>query len=387
MFGENECLIKKNVDANIKKYRKLVAINNGVAKIWIANSDFNGSQIRNILSQLNYILKLYGRRCKVIEFSFEMFVPKDKMTYIILEIIIYSLIKKYNKNIRFGNTKINCNINTCGFYESILYEWLTKKIPHEKYVDIFERKNRINRNSFRKIIKAEDISAVSTLMSEVKSFLKVFDINYEDRNKISRIISELADNACEHAKYDCLIDVDISEEHHKKGDENGKYYSVNICVLNFSEILLGEQVRNKIMSRQFENSERYEGIEKAYKQHKKMFDESYTEEHFFMLASFQDKISGRYEETETGGRGLAEIVKELEQSVDEYECYVLSGKKVIFFHPESLELDDNGWISFNLEKDFFGHRPAANVISYSDTDLGGTGYNLSLVYRRSENDG
>lgn len=384
MFSENEFLIKKNPYKNING--KMIEFNNGVAKIKIGNNVFDGSVIRNILEQLNYILKFYGKKCKAIQFDFKTFEPKDKMTYIIFEIIIYSLIKKYGKYINMRTEKICFHINTEGFCESILYAWLCKKIPYEKYTEIFERKNRIERNSYRRIIKADDISAVSDLMGDTKTFLKGFDINDEDMKRISRIVSELADNACEHGNCDCLVDVDVEEDYTKDGDETGDYYSVNICVLNFSDILLGEKVKKKILSKQFHDAAIYKGIENAYIKHKQMFDDRYTEDHFFMLASFQDKISGRCEETNTGGRGLAEIVKELEQSVDEYECYVISGSKGIFFYPENLDVDGNGWISFNRKKDFVNFQPEHNVVTYSDTDLGGTGYNLSLIYRRSKNE-
>ena len=170
----------------------------------------------------------------------------------------------------------------------------------------------------------------------------------------------------------------------KNQDLYGQYYSVNICGINFSDILLGQQLKKKILQKQFHNSEKYQAISAAYENHKSQFDNVYTDEHFFILASFQDNITGREMEVNTGGKGLAEIVGELEKCVYVYDCYVMTGDKAIFFQPEFLEIDHNGWISFNGENDFINCRPVEGIISSSDTKLCGTGYNLTLVYKRSD---
>ena len=129
---------------------------------------------------------------------------------------------------------------------------------------------------------------------------------------------------------------------------------------------------------------RYADILEAYKYHINLFNQNYSEKHFFALASFQDKISGRASARNTGGRGLAEIVRELEKRVDVYECYVLSGDKVIFFHPDCLETDNRGYITFNTKNDFIYGKPDSKVVSYSSTNLCGTGYNLASIYKRSK---
>ena len=381
MTGAEKLLQKNSIELG-KLIRKLILKRNGVVTINIGENGFGGSQVRNLLGQLNYVLKRYGNSCKIIEIRVNNFLPKDKLSYIILEIVIYMLVKSYKKKVYFFANKAVRNINTCGLKDSLLYDMLSRKIDCEEYVQNFEKANRVKSSSFRRIIKHDDKRAISHLMRDIKTFLKRWEIEKDDCSRISKIVSELADNACEHAESECFIDVDISNMYKKEGEDN-EYYSVSICVLNFSDILLGEQVKKKIVSNQFQMSERYEGITHAYNSHKNFFDNRYTEDHFFILASFQDEISGRCEESNTGGKGLTELVREIEKCVDEYECYVLTGNSVIFFHPDCLEIDNDGWISFNVEKDFTNHQPDGKIISYSDTDLGGTGYNLSLIYKRS----
>ena len=96
----------------------------------------------------------------------------------------------------------------------------------------------------------------------------------------------------------------------------------------------------------------------------------------------QNCISGRENEYETGGKGLTEIVRELELNSMHHECYVLFGNKIIFFEPEFLEIDKNSCISFNKVKDFLYSKPCDEAIGTSNTYLEGTGYNLTLVYKK-----
>ena len=382
MFTDNETLIKDNHDYKSWKIKKTKISKNGTLRIIVKEEFFGGKQVREILTSLNFSLKKYGKKLRRVEFIFSKFRPADKMSYIMLEIIIFLLKEKYNIEIGLNGT-LDTDINTYGLLESILADFGTRKISNTDFLDMFKKKNRLKSRSMRKIISCNDVSEISILMSEVKSFLKVFEICEEDRKNISRVVCELADNACEHAKNDCLVDIDVSNPHKKKGDEIGEYYAVNICILNFSNILLGEKVKNKILNSDYsEKGEQYKKIYDAYTIHKQLFDKTYTEEHFFLMASFQNEISGRDFETETGGKGLAEIVGELEKTVDQYSCYVLSGKNGIAFHPNTLEIDQNGWISFNCKKDFLNHRPDKEVVLYSDTYLPGTGYNLSIVYKK-----
>ncbi len=375
-------LIANNSGLDVKKAKKILMQGNTVT-ISIGNNSFDGLQVKLLLEKLNYVIKRYGKKCKIINLISDNFCPKDKMTYIILEVIIYELINTYKKGVYLTFKEVNININTYGLNESLLYQLICRKIDFQVFKMAFERRSRVCLNSFRRVVKIDDAMDISKLMTDTKSFLKPFQIEKDDCSKIARIVSELADNACEHAKSECLIDIDVSEDYIKKGDLDGQYYSINICGVNFSDVLLGQPLKKKIIEKQFQDSKKYEDIAKAYENHKEMFDNNYTDEHFFVLASFQDNISGREMEINTGGRGLAEIVGELEKRVDVHECYVMTGNKVVFFQPDNLEIDDNGWISFNKEKDFIKCKPSYNVTTYSDTNLCGTGYNLTLIYKRS----
>jgi hypothetical protein len=134
-----------------------------------------------------------------------------------------------------------------------------------------------------------------------------------------------------------------------------------------------------------ENSEkyvRYSKVEWAYMKHREKFSEAYGEEDFYNIVAFQDCITGRSYETDTGGTGLTELIKVLEQSVDEHYCYMLSGDRGINFKLDLLGYNEDNWIGFNYSKDFIGDVPSDEAIIRTDTQIQGTAYNFSVVVRK-----
>ena len=104
-------LIANNAGINYKSTRRIVLVNNAV-DISIGNCIFDGNQIRLLLGKLNYIIRRYGKKCRYINLISNCFLPKDKMTYIIFEIIIYELIAIYGKDVNLVFKDIKYNINT-----------------------------------------------------------------------------------------------------------------------------------------------------------------------------------------------------------------------------------------------------------------------------------
>ena len=376
-------LIKKNnnkINANSIKHIKQYA--NDCCMVSFHEEYFGGAEVRILLEAINYI---FLKRCstKVIYICIEKFRPRDKLSYVILEAIIQELVKNYKKAVYIRLGKIVTRINTDGLQNSLLVDFANNKFNCWQYIKEYEKKNRLSRNNFRRIVYFDRGDSVSELMADIKTFLRYsFQFKREDIKKIASLVSELADNACEHGKSDCIIDVDISDKYYKKDEEENEYYAINICALNFSSVLLGEELKSKLSKIEMDAPFRYHEIKEAYSCHQKFFDEEYSEEHFYALASMQNCISGRENEYETGGKGLTEIVRELESNSMHHECYVLFGNKIIDFEPEFLDIDKNNCISFNEVKDFLFSRPSDDIIGMSDTYLEGTGYNLTLVYKK-----
>ena len=122
-------------------------------------------------------------------------------------------------------------------------------------------------------------------------------------------------------------------------------------------------------------------MEKAYAFHSSFFDNDYTADDFFALSSFQDKISGRGFSF-TGGKGLTELLNELEVRSDAYNCYCISGNKRINLLKNYIASSSNGWIGFNKNNDFFNELPEKKCIERIPFFFPGTAYNLNFVLKQ-----
>ncbi len=346
----------------------------------------NGTQMVGLLEKVNFIVRVYKRACRQIIFlSKGVFKPKDSFVYIMLECILYTLKYKYGYKVALVLNGIETTANAPGVKESLLMEYRYKE---EEQVKIGKHHEHIHmKHHFRRVIPANDISKVSLLLGELKIFFKSFMLQDGFGDEISKVISELADNACEHTETDCLVDVFVSNPVYHKEDSNVRnFYAISIVVLNFSDKLLHEDIKKKIQSREYPESDRYNEVHKAYEAHKKFLAENkgYNEEDFFNIAVFQDEISGRGFETESGGTGLTGLIKSLEDKAEAHSCYVMSGKQGIWFEKEFLEYNDNGWIGFNKENDFLQSPPDEEAIVRADINFSGTAYNFTLIAKKEE---
>lgn len=375
-----EDLLRMNSQNFKPNRRELLLKKGGIVTIIVGGESFSGGSIHLLLAKLNYIRNVYKGACKKIIFRFlNVFVPMDKLTYIIFESIIYMLCKKYNYEVLVYMKGFDLSINTSGFKSSLLRMFVAREIGQ----DDFQRKFvwLLDKTHFRRMVNHDDSEEQSRLMYDIKHFVANLGVNREDSTRIAEIVAELADNACEHAQSDCLIDIDIADDWFRKtGDEDGIYYSVNVSVLNFSDKLIWDNLKEKVVTRNYKESPRYEKLEKAYSFHKEKFDDVYDEDYFFIISTFQNEISGRPNQTETGGKGLTELLTEI--GANKNDGYLLSGNKVVCFPTELIQYDKDGWVGFNAQKDFFSSIPDREVLCKSETFLPGTAYNLTLIYRR-----
>lgn len=341
-----------------------------------------GKEIRVILIELSSGLKMYKKGFKRLELYFDKFEFVDKLTYIMLECIIYDLYITYDIITEIIYNAIDYNIQTCGVSTSILSDLLDEKIDYNGYVKKFSKV--YEECHFRKIVNgnvADDSTDLCNMMSEIKTFLKFYDVNEFYRNQISEMICELADNAREHTKADCLIDIDVTTDYQKNGYEDEKFCALNIAIVNFSSKCLGYSLQEKILNSKYNQAERYEKVNQAYNLHSELFCKDYRREDFFNIASFQDSITGRFYDTASGGTGLTALIKSLEENSDTHYGYVLSGYRGINFVLDYLKFNEDNWIGFNKENDFINKIPSKEVILQSPTYIPGTAYNFTLIVK------
>lgn len=373
---------------NFKNFNK-IRLNGNTLHINIIPKEelFTGVEISKIIHLINFIHKKYGKLKFTIEFNFNKIQFIDKLTYVFLECICYYLIKTYHHPVQIYMNVIQ-DIRTAGIISSpLLLLNGTKLSSIEKFPNRFQFD--IYRYHYRRLIKCpenEKSNYLGKLYEEIDRFLKPFSIDDECRDEVSLVVTELVGNACEHAITDCLIDIDVVPDV-KKRNENDEidenfFYGINIAVLNFSEKLLGDDIKlNIIHNTQFPLNERYKKIFEAYDYHEQKFDDCYIIEDFCNITTFQSKISGRKSKFNTGGTGLPMLIKSLADKSDTYRCYVISGKRCINFYNKNLEYDKDGWIGFNNDNNYFSDIPNDQVVNECLIYMPGTAYNFNFIMK------
>ncbi|MBS6519072.1 MAG: hypothetical protein KH359_00010 [Clostridiales bacterium] len=391
----------KNIELLLNRNRiwnGKIKLNNSIIRIEIKDKLFNGRTLKFICQKLNTVHKQYKGLKIPIEFYFYEVVFADKLTFVLFECICYELIYTYGHYVQvFMKVNVKDDIHIAGINSSpLLLLSGTNKKSVKKYLEKFNMD--LYRQHYRRVIKCdkkEETNYLGRLYEEIDSFLKPFDVDDDARDSVANVVSELAGNACEHGKSDCLIDIDVAPNYTKIVDDvsdGESYYGINIVVVNLSKVLLGDGVRENILGNEEKiNDTRYSKVMEAYHNHSKMFTENYTVEDFCNITTFQHKISGREQEnyngdSTTGGTGLTKLILSLEEMSDAYGCYVVSGNRVIYFYKDMLEYDDDRWIGFNSEKNYISEIPGKNsdgknVISEALMHMPGTGYNLNFVMK------
>ncbi len=339
------------------------------------------------LCQFANVIKLLPYKLMPIDIFFkEKTKFKDKLIYILTECILYSMINSgYQVNVFIKSYEDD--IYTEGFqYSPILtYKQDTTKYSRSFFIGFSDR-------HYRRVVKLEnnyDNYLVSSIMQDIDSFLKYFMIEDECRFSISQVVSELVDNSLDHGQSDCLIDLDITTEYIKINNlrdisTNDKYYGVNISVVNFSNLNFGEKLKQKIYKSCFNDlDDRHKTIITAHNKHKLFWNERYDEDAFYILSSFQHKISGRLGR-KTGGTGLTKLIKTLEERSEAYNCYMMSGNKKIIFPYRFLKYDNGNWIGLNENNDYLNFPPDDNCFFNNNLYIPGVAYNLNFILRRDE---
>ena len=345
----------------------------------------SGATIQKMIKEINGCLnKLPGRKLRFI-LEFENVRFTDKLTYIILESLCYSLITDYGHKVTlrgkfYGNDDIFCGGVKCS---PLRYLFGDRKDGMETFVQAFDKKC-IEKNHYRRLVSGkEEISSpvFCNIMTEIKIFLSLFSDNVNYRTEVAEVVSELTGNAWEHARSDCLIDIDVQEDFMKEGaPAEESYYGVNIVVVNYSDILLGDELKVKLKERDSSLLDQRCGmVKEAYAYHSRFFGERYDENDFFNVASFQDRVSSREDSGEYGGRGLPLLIRSLERQADTHLCYVLSGKNVIWFRLPYMEYNRDEWIGFNTSQNFLTDLPAEEVVGRGETFVPGTAFNLNFA--------
>lgn len=381
-------IFEKNSSA-LKKKPKNMRIKNGALEVTIKKADLDNAFIVKLIKIINFIKANYKSNMLPIKFILDDINLTDKLAYIVLECIIESLIVNYNYKVEVL-FKLKKGISTAGITSSPLkyLGYGNKKIikKDELYVKNFSYDHF--KNHFRRMIKYEDCckgDALCKVYDEIAYFQKNFNISYDCYEDISEVIIELIGNAIEHTKSDCLVDFDIAPNYATKQGE--PVCGINISVISFSNILLGDGLKDKIINLPNNlKSNRYNHVKNALQNHIGFFDNNYDITDFFNISAFQHKISGSLSKMDSGGVGLTKLIKSIEDKAEEHSCYVLTGDRIIMFDPLYLEYDKNGWIGFNENNDYLKAKPSEKTLQKSEFFMPGTAYNLNFIMKVNQNE-
>lgn len=373
-----DLLLKKN--PSLKKKPRLEK--NGIHFLY-EGVEFSGHTISLILKFINGIKKQYKSAKIPIYFEFGEVLIKDKLTYIIFECICFLLMEQgYVINVYWSPKN---QILTDGVFSSPL-KLLNSDSKESK--SKFPKKFKFDtyKNHYRKVIPSTSKGNFQgVLMDDINTFLNMYPISEDSKEEISEVVSELVGNSWEHAKSDCLIDIDITEGHTKIENDvkqDGEFIGINIAIINFSEKLFGADLKEKILNGNLRG--KYVELDQAKSNHNLFFNERYCEEDFWSISSLQDKISGRPDKVDIGGTGSRVLIKSLQAKADKDNCYLLSGKRVIYFLREYLEYSEDGWLGFNDSNDFINYPPSNDLITSCAIYLPGCAYNLNFIMKVEE---
>ena len=347
------------------------------------SEQFDLTEIRNIIGFLKAIKKRHKLSLLPIDINLGNRIFTDKLSYVLLECLCYYLIKEEKCNI---NLHYTCQHTI--FSEGIKTSYLNGINSSRGKIEFVKRfRFDILRSHYRRVIPSEDQSGKWTALinQDIDSFLQVYNIQKEYRDCASDVICELVDNALEHSMSDCLVDIDITNDYTKDLDPNEEnlYCGLNIVIINFSDILMGSGMSKKISLIAKNGDEippRYKDVLLAKEYHQPFFGGDYTAEDFDIVTSFQNKISSR-ETCLTGGTGLTQLIKALEDETDAYNCYMISGNRMISFIKQYLH-SPNGWVGFNESNEYLNDIPNAECVRKSKLFFPGTAYNLNLVLKK-----
>ena len=385
----NLCLLFKENNSSLIKPKN---IQNGHFIYPKPLRDISLVTIKEIIRFINSIDKWYSVTHAPIYFDLRNAVFHDKLTYILFECICeYSIeILKHNIRIDGLNAQSGVTILSEGITSSPLLLLSSSNLERRKS---YHRKfhSDIYHTHYRKVIPANSNSkedSLSRYNTDFINFFNAFNVDMGSAYQLSEVIIELAGNAVEHVAADTIVDIDVSGSYFRRGNSTDRYYAVNVVVLNFAAETIGSDIAQKLFSLHLSNQlkGRYSTLHDAYLIHKGFFNDYYSEKDFFHLASFQDRISGRMHNIDTGGKGLTMLISSLEAQSEDHLCYMISGNRQMMFHLDCLGRDKDHWVKFTTTGDFFSTPPSQDVLSYCPFFFPGVAYNLTFVLKEDNGD-
>ena len=381
-YSNSKLIIEKNHDP-LYKPKRLTPSREGWVEYVDSSPVLDFSAIKRLLHFISGVHNRFNYLHLQIMIRLPHMVAEDKLSIEVFESIVYSLIVDYSHRVVI-DIKLDRQILTDSFMYSPLQFLTLKHYSIDQFIEFYECHSILRH--YRRVIPKEwsyNGKLGDSIFTDVLWTIEHTVGNKEFASALAEVSTELVNNANEHNDSDCLLDIDIGDEYEKKDGSDGAYYGISVSAISFSEKALPDQLLNKITQGEY-RGKRYNVVADAFEKHKEFFNEDYSENDFFLAASFQDRITGRPSSNSSGGTGLTRLIQTLEEYSDSSKCYVVTRDRAMFFFPDLLGYDENGWIGFNKTNDFQNAPPEAEVLGKSPIFIPGVAYNLSFVCKKGE---
>ena len=333
--------------------------------------------LHKLYSVMHHFLDKYNNGRYMFVLDIEEYDFQDKNVYMFFDLLSYHIIKyaKFHFLIQMKKRK-EVLVSTNGFFNTCMYKFCAEhtkfsyKECKERFIKNYERSLVANESWYRGYITSEEITVrnqISQVLSGVIKFLKEAHISEHIQDSVRRVVSELVSNM-EHNDGDCVLDIDICDN------------NINISFIN----IFGKRIFDDLMVLHAEQNLRLsinEKLNQALDFHERYFDEKYTKEDFYFVATFQENVTTK--PGYTAGTGLTEVVKALTKSFSKIASYVITGNNVISFR-ENLLGDGSEVVGFNESNNFLNDIPDKTTIQRCELYIPGVVFHLIFKYKEEE---
>lgn len=383
LFSSNNITVAKS-NLNVKKTNS----DEFILELFIQSSILEFNSLNLLVNKIKAFNRYYKNKKRILTIDLRKTEINDKLSVVMLECICYFAITALNMKIILQyDINVNNIVTQRMRHFAFIYLGLGRQYNVDKFKKIFLKDYKNHR--MRTILGSTNKIDINDFTTDVRTYLEINQVDNDTSSDIAKTIAELVENALNHGKSSCLIDIDVSSPTFRSPDHKGiNFEGVNIVIISFSKHNFPFKLKKKMDAHNLNKTngvlvEKYKKINEAIENHYPNLSNEYTEETFWIFASLQHRISGRYNEFDTNGVGLTKLIKQSKQHAEADFCYMISGHTKINFISKYLEqnIDKDGdeWFGFNESGNFLSELPEKNTFDKLNFNMPGTAYNLSFA--------
>jgi len=300
----------------------------------------------------------------------------DKNVYIFFDMLAYYVLKEakfdFEVSARYPET---FDLQSVGFQNTALHNFMINQqgvryIENKtNFINYYEQRLHLTNSWYRVSLTRADL-AMSDIASEITTDIGCFLSNNKASDttveNMLNVVAELISNT-EHNDGDCILDIDICAGF------------INVSFVNLFSGRMFDKLQ-EMFDADTLSPKAHEIIQAAIKYHAQHFTETYTQDDFYFISTFQEDITTRQELS--GGTGLTKIINVIAKEDENTYSYVLSGYNLLFLRKGFLG-DGGKEIGFNNPNDYYYATPDKAVLSKCNLYIPGVAFQLIFKFEES----